>query len=635
MNILSCENISLTLNDEPLFQNVTFGLDERDHVGLIGNNGTGKSTLLKVINNKLESDTGKVSMANYAEIMMLNQVIEFDDGDSVRDYLFKGEGSRFERLREYYRLLEISDDESSHKRLAEITDEMDKDNTWNIESDFLSILGELNLSDVIDREMSTLSGGQRKKVGIARVLCSNPNILLLDEPTNHLDIETIEWLQRYLAASTMTIIVVTHDRYFLNAVCDKILELDRSQIYVHPGNYTDYLERRAQRLESMQKEQDRLSTILRRELVWLQRGPQARTGKDNNRKDRIMNMQNQQKNVSDVSQTRFTSTSRRLGKKILNVKHLSKAYGDNVLFDDFSYSFTKNMRIGIVGPNGSGKSTLLDIITGHLKPDGGTIDVGVNTVFGYYDQMGRNIDSTKTVLEYVEDISERITLAPGQELSSSQFLETFSFPAKLHRLPISTLSGGQKRRLYLISRLMKNPNFLVLDEPTNDLDVQTMENLESYINDFDGCSIIVSHDRAFLDNTCDQLFVLNKPKINEYPGIYSHYKEDLENNNISFLKVEEEKVEEVKKEEKQSSKSYNKRPRKKGLSFKEKKEYETITEEIDKLTTLISVLEESFADISENEYGTLEQRTKTYNDSKITLEEKEERWLELAEKMEE
>jgi ATP-binding cassette subfamily F protein uup len=631
MNILSCENISLTLNDEPLFENVTFGLDERDHVGLIGNNGTGKSTLLKVLIGKLESDSGNVSMANYAEMMMLNQVIEFDDGDSVRDYLFKGEGSRFDRLREYYSLLEISDDESSHARLAAITDEMDKDNTWNIESDFLSILGELQLSDVIDRPMSTLSGGQRKKVGIARVLSANPDILLLDEPTNHLDIDTIEWLQRYLASSTMTIIVVTHDRYFLNAVCQKILELDRSQIYVHPGNYTQYLERRATRLESMQKEQDRLTTILRRELVWLQRGPKARAGKDTNRQDRIANMQDLQKNVKDIDQVKFTSTSRRLGKKILEVKHLAKAYGDNVLFDDFSFSFTKNMRIGIVGPNGCGKSTLLDILTGHLESDSGEIDTGINTVFGYYDQLGRNIDSTKTVIEYVEAISERITLAPGQELTSSQFLETFNFPKKLHRLPIATLSGGQKRRLYLISRLMKNPNFLVLDEPTNDLDVATMENIESYINDFDGCSIVVSHDRAFLDNTCDQLFILNSPNINEYPGIYSNYKEDLENNKIAFIKEE---IEEKKKEDK-PNKNYKSRPKKKGLSYKEKKEYETLTEEIDEITSLISILEESFADISENEYGTLEERSQKYSKNKEILETKEERWLELAEKMEE
>ncbi len=634
MNILSCENISLTLNDEPLFENVTFGLEERDHVGLIGNNGTGKSTLLKVLDKKLESDTGTVSMTNNKEIMMLNQLIDFEENDSVRDYLFKGEGSRFNRLREYYKLLEISDDESSHKRLAEITDEMDRDNTWNIESDFLSILGELQLADVSDRLMSTLSGGQRKKVGIARVLCSNPDLLLLDEPTNHLDIETIEWLQKYLAASSMTIIVVTHDRYFLNAVCQKILELDNSQIYLHPGNYTSYLERRAIRLESMQKEQDRLTTILRRELVWLQRGAKARTGKDTNRKDRISAMQSQQRNVGDVEQTKFKSTATRLGKKILEIKHLSKAYGDNVLFEDFSFSFTKGMRIGIVGQNGSGKSTLLDILTQHIKADSGTLDIGINTVFGYYDQNGRNIDSNKTVLEYVEDIAERITLAPGQELSASQFLETFSFPSKLHRLPIATLSGGQRRRLYLISRLMKNPNFLVLDEPTNDLDVATMENLENYLADFQGCTIVVSHDRAFLDNTCDQLFVLNNPTINQYPGNYSNYKEDKDNNNLFFDKSKENESEII-VEEVKSNKNYRDRSKKKGLTFKEKKEYETLGKKIEKLEEFIEVLENSFANINDDENGTLEERTKKYNQSKIEIESLEERWLELAEKDEE
>ena len=631
MNILSCENISLTLNDEPLFENVTFGLEARDHVGLIGNNGTGKSTLLKILDQKLESDTGTVSITNNKEIMMLNQLIDYDEGDTVRDYLFKGEGSRFNRLREYYKLLEISDDESSHKRLAKITDEMDRDNTWNIESDFLSILGELQLSDVNDRLMSTLSGGQRKKVGIARVLCSNPDLLLLDEPTNHLDIETIEWLQKYLAASTMTLIVVTHDRYFLNAVCQKIIELDRSQIYVHPGNYTSYLERRAVRLESMQKEQDRLTTILRRELVWLQRGAKARTGKDTNRKDRIRAMQSQQKNVADAEQTNFKSTTTRLGKKILEIKHLSKAYGDNLLFKDFSFSFTKGMRIGIIGPNGSGKSTLLDIITQHIEADSGSIDTGINTVFGYYDQNGRNIDSSKTVLEYVEDIAERIILSPGQELSASQFLETFSFPSKLHRLPISTLSGGQRRRLYLISRLMKNPNFLVLDEPTNDLDVATMENLENYLDDFQGCTIVVSHDRAFLDNTCDQLLILNNPLIEQYPGNYSNYKKDKDNNNLFYEQNNEENIEEI-PEKVKSNKNYRDKPKKKGLTFKEKKEYISLGNKIEELENLINILEKSFANIDEDEYGTLEQRTKKYNQSKLELETIEEQWLELAEK---
>lgn len=631
MNILSCENISLTLNDEPLFENVTFGLEERDHVGLIGNNGTGKSTLLKVLVQKIESDTGTVSITNNKEIMMLNQIIDYDKDDSVRDYLFKGEGSRFNRLREYYQLLEISDNEASHKRLSQITDEMDRDNTWNIESDFLSILGELQLSNVSDRLMSSLSGGQRKKVGIARVLCSNPDLLLLDEPTNHLDIETIEWLQKYLASSNMTLIVVTHDRYFLNAVCQKIIELDRSQIYIHPGNYTSYLERRKIRLEAMQKEQDRLTTILRRELVWLQRGAKARTGKDTNRKDRISAMQSQQKNVSDIEQTSFKSTTTRLGKKILEIKHLSKGYDQNLLFEDFSFSFTKGMKIGIVGPNGSGKSTLLDIITQHTTPDSGIVDAGINTVFGYYDQIGRNIDSNKTVLEYVEDIAERITLSPGQELSASQFLETFSFPSKFHRLPISTLSGGQRRRLYLISRLMKNPNFLLLDEPTNDLDVATMENLENYLYDFQGCIIIVSHDRAFLDNTCDQLLILNNPSINQYPGNYSNYKTEKDNNTLFFNQKKEDEIEQV-QEKSKPNKNYREKSKKKGLTFNEKNEYKSIGKKIEDLENFINELEESFANINEDKNGTLEQRTKKYNESKLNLEELEERWLFLAEK---
>lgn len=621
MNVLSIENISITLNDEPLFSNVTFGLEEKEHIGLIGKNGTGKSTLLKILDGKLTPDTGKVSMANSAEIMMLNQIVEFDKDDTVYDYMHKGEGTRFEQLRQYYKLLE--DAINNEDKIAKLTEQLDKDNTWNIESDFLSILGELGLENLQDRKMSTLSGGQRKKVSIARVLCANPSILLLDEPTNHLDIETIEWLQKYLANSQMTIIVVTHDRYFLNSVCTKILELEGSNIYIHPGNYNEYIERKATRLEAMQKEQDRLSTILRRELQWLQRGCKARTGKDNNRKARIEQMQSEQKSVAEVNQNKFTSNSRRLGKKILDVKHIAKGYSDKFLFQDFTFSFTKGMKIGIIGSNGSGKSTLLDVLTSHIPCDQGTIDTGINTVFGYYDQMGRNLNSNKTVLEYIEDIAQRIVIAPGQELSASQFLETFSFPVKLHRLPISTLSGGQRRRLYLISRLVKNPNFLVLDEPTNDLDVDTMENLEQYVEDFEGCSIVVSHDRAFLDHTCDQLFIIEDSTIKMFSGNYTDYKNEVES-----ISVEEKKKTQTKQQYRQPSK-------KKGLTFKEKKEYEELTIKVDEIGELITKLEESFADINPTELGTLDERNRMYQEQKLLLEEVEERWLELAEKAEE
>lgn len=619
MNILSVENLSLTLNDEPLFESISFGLDRSEHVGLIGNNGQGKSTLLKALSNQIEIDAGKVTKNNDSEIGFLEQLITYDYNDSVLDYLYKSDGNKFKILEQYNTLLE--DPLSNEKKLDTLTHILEKENIWNIENDFLSILGELDLYNVSHRKMKTLSGGQRKKVAIARVLANKPNILFLDEPTNHLDIKTIEWLQKYLANSNMTIIVVTHDRYFLNAVCTKIIELHNSNIFVHPGNYNSYLERKAKRIIDEQKQQNRLSTILRRELEWMQRGPQARTSKDGNRIDRIYEMKNQQKNVEEASQKQFISNNRYIGKKVLNVENISKSFDENLIFKDFTFSFSKDMRIGIIGDNGSGKSTLLDVLTNNLESDSGNIDLGVNTVFGYYDQLGRNLKSEKTVLEYVEDISERIALSKKNEVSAARFLELFNFPTKLHRLPISTLSGGQRRRLYLLSQLLKNPNFLILDEPTNDLDIETIENLENYINDFSGSCIIVSHDRAFLDHTCDYLFILKDNNIDQFAGNYS-----------SFNNYENIKKDTSKKDIKE--KPLIKKEKKKGLSFNEKKELDKLPIQIEDIENLISKLEESFNSIEKTELGTLEERTSLYNEKKEELEKLENKWLDLLEKEE-
>lgn len=620
MNILSVENLSLTLNDEPLFENISFGLDKNDHVGLIGNNGQGKSTLLKVLANKIERDSGTISITNETEIGFLEQVVTFDENQTVLDYFYASNGHKIQLLKEYYKLLE--DPIANEKKLSKLTLLLDKDNIWSLENEFTSVLGELDLYDVNNRLMRELSGGQKKKVAIARVLCNKPDILFLDEPTNHLDIKTIEWLQKYLASSNMTIIVVTHDRYFLNAVCNKILELYNSQIYIHPGNYNEYLERKAKRLIDERKYQDRLSTILRRELEWLKRGPQARTSKDGNRIDRIKDMQSEQKNVDEADQNKFSSNTRYIGKKILDVKNISKAYGDKIIFEDFTYSFTKDMRIGIIGDNGSGKSTLLDVLTKHIESDTGIVDIGVNTVFGYYDQNGRNLVSDKTVLEYVEDISDRITLSKKNEVTAARFLELFNFPTKLHRLPISTLSGGQKRRLYLLSQLIKNPNFLILDEPTNDLDVETIENLENYIEDFFGCSIVVSHDRAFLDRTSDYLLIIKDHKIIQFPGNYTNY--------ISSPLYLEQQV----KTKENNTNTKEEKPKKKKLTFKEKKELESLPQKIEEIEALISTLEQSFGTIEPTELGTLEERTKKYESKKNELEELENRWLLLLEKEE-
>ena len=632
MNVLSLESISKTLNDEPLFAEVSFGLEGGDHVGLIGHNGSGKSTFLRLLCGYLHPDSGTISMARDTDLVMLDQGVQFDAEDTARTFLYKGQGKRIALVNAYHDLIAKEQTQAVKQQLIEVTEQIEATGTWNLENDFISILGELGLYDTLDQRMATLSGGMQKKVAIARVLCAKPTMIFLDEPTNHLDIETIEWLEKYLCQSTATMIIVTHDRYFLDSVCNSILELDRGRMYFHPGSFAEYLERRAQRIDLMQKEQDRLATILRRELQWLKRGAKARTSKDSNRKDRIGKMLDAQHSVSDVAQSSFTSTSRRLGKKILEVKHIFKAFDGKCIIEDFSFSFTKGQKIGIVGPNGSGKSTLLDILCGHILPDSGIVDAGVNTLFGYYDQTGRNLDSNKTILEYVEDISERITLSADQVVSAARFLEIFSFPSCMHRLSIGTLSGGERRRLYLVSRLMSNPNFLLLDEPTNDLDLQTMENLEQYVQDFAGCTLVVSHDRAFLDCTCDQLFVLGgeNQEIISYPGPFSEWRLSLQEKKGE----DQQKLNQQKRQVAASSEETRRSEKKKGLSFKEKKEFEQLSADMETLQALQATLEASFSDAQTTDLGTLAQRTEAYHDNATRLEEMENRWLELAEKEE-
>lgn len=629
MNVLSVENISKTLNDEPLFEGVTFGLEGGDHVGLIGQNGTGKSTFLRLLKGELYSDSGTIATARDTELIMLTQQILFDENDTVQTYLYKGDGKRIALLKAYHAVIAKEQTKQAKAALADLTEQLDLTQSWNLESDYTSLLGELGLYDVLSLPMKTLSGGMQKKVALARVLCAKPTLLLLDEPTNHLDIETIEWLERYLSQSPMTMIIVTHDRYFLDAVCNAILELDRGRIYLHPGSFSAFLERRAQRLSMMQKEQDRLTTILRRELEWLKRGPRARTGKDTNRQDRIKGMIASQKDVSETAQSSFSSSSRRMGKKILEVKAISKSYGDSPIITDFSYSFTKGQKIGVVGPNGSGKSTLLDMLCGHLQPDSGEIDKGVNTVFGYYDQGGRNLASDKAILEFIQDISERITLSEGQTVTAARFLEIFGFDASMHRSSIASLSGGERRRLYLVSRLVSDPNFLMLDEPTNDLDLPTMENLEQYVQDFAGCTLVVSHDRAFLDLTCDELFVLDmEGEVSFYPGPYSEWR-----GFVQAQKDEEQQQQNLaRRESPAKGESGSRKSEKKGLSFREKKELDELEEKMEALQGLQALLEASFSDGQETELGTLAERTERYHTNSTKLEKMEDRWLELSEK---
>ena len=618
MNILSIENLSKTVNDEPLFENVSLGLEEGEKAGIVGRNGAGKSTFLRCIIGSMVPDEGNVSMKKDINPVMLEQNVTYPEGTTLASFLYLQKGEKLRILSDYQKAIE-SGDEKEYTRLSEI---IEKNDLWDIERSYKAIL--TDLGEKIDENtlMANLSGGQQKKAAIARALALKPGLLLLDEPTNHLDIKTIEYLETWIKNTECGVIIVTHDRHILNECCSSIWELDRKHFYRHPGSFSAYLERKEERLRMDEKEQERLRTILRRELEWLKRGPKARTGKDKNRKDRIAEMLDKEHKVREDGPREFSSAERRLGKKILEIDNISKSFDDKHLFSGFTFSFVKGMKIGLIGDNGCGKSTLLDILSGRLEPDSGYIDKGQNTVFGYYDQLGRNLESAKTMLEYTEDIGDRIVLGNGTIVSASRFLELFGFPVSMQRTPISMLSGGERRRLYLITRLASNPNFLLFDEPTNDLDIDTMERLEEYISSFPGCAIISSHDRTFLDMTTDMTFVIENGKITLFPGSFTEWKEGQD---------EKKAAAEEKPEEKNVSDTRRQRE-KKGLTYREAKEKEAIEAKISELETLIKNLEDSFATAAATPLGTLEERSRKYEEAKTLLDEKTERWLELEEK---
>lgn len=516
MNAVSVYNVSKTLKDEALFSNVSFGLDIGERLGLVGRNGAGKSTFLRILAGIIEPDSGEVTINGSCRVAYLEQDVRFPEDCTLGQFVLLGDDPHVRLLREFQ--------DGNH----DVFDRIETLGLWNLEDRYRSYLGELNVTEPMDKPMSQLSGGTQKKAAIARIMAIEPNILLLDEPTNHLDIPAIEWLENKLGTASsnnstggFTVVLVTHDRYFLDRICTRTMEIDGRKAYIYDGGYTNFTERKAERLNAIQKEQDRLATILRREVEWLHRGPKARTGKDSGRKQRIEEMRSQQ-TQKEESQREFSSAVRRMGKKILELKDASAVRGSATIVDGLSIEFTKGMRIGVIGPNGSGKSTLLDLMTGHIAPSEGIVDTGLNTVFGYYDQKSARLPLEDTMLEYIEEIGQSIKLADGYVVTPARFLELFGFPSSFHRIPIGMLSGGERRRLYLLATIVRNPNFLVLDEPTNDLDIDTLCRLEQYILDFQGCVVCVSHDRAFLDRTCTELIVM--PNARRFEGNYSDYR---------------------------------------------------------------------------------------------------------------
>ena len=611
-NILSISNLSKIGREKPLFTGVTFGIQEGEKAALIGRNGTGKSTLLNTIAGVLQPDEGTVVINKEAGVSYLPQNPAFNKDDTIREHIFKSKSPKLEIIREYEEVCE----QMNSARYEQILLKMDQQNLWNYEAQISSILGTLGLKD-LSRKMGELSGGMVKKVALAQVLVEDTKLLLLDEPTNHLDITTIFWLQNYLHDTKRSVLMVTHDRYFLDAVCTNIYELARNRLKLYEGNYSQYLEKKETEAQIEANTERRIESVLRFERDWLLRGPCARGTKIKARIQRDEQLINREKFQADKGFT-FEVKGKRLGGKVLELHNISKSF-DHPVIKNFSYVFTKGQKIGIFGDNGSGKSTFLNLITGNLAPDIGTIDVGVNTKFGYYNQNPTFPNTNQTVLEYIKETAEHMTLNDGKkEVSASRFLEEFGFEGKIQHSPVSTLSGGERKRLFLVRLLLENPNFLILDEPTNDFDIFTMNILEQFLMQYEGCLLLVSHDRYFMDKTVDSLFIMeDNGSISGFVGKCSEYIELRE---------------EIKNPSAGSNAARNAcstEPAKKKLSFKEQKEFEQLNQEIPALEAEQKSLEEKMASTNYEEARAAGDR---YSQIEKILEEKYARWEELAER---
>ena len=645
MNLLSINNLSKIGREKPLFTGVTFGLQEGEKAALIGRNGTGKSTLLNTIAGVLQPDEGTVVFNKDAGVSFLPQNPEFLSEDTIKTHIFKSNSPKLQIIKSYFEICEkLSENPESvgiQKDYQQIMLKMEQQDLWNYEAQISSILTTLGISN-LNLKMGNLSGGMLKKVALAQVLVEDTKILLLDEPTNHLDISTISWLQNYLKDTKRSVLMVTHDRYFLDAVCNNIYELARNKLKLYVGNYSEYLEKKSVEAEIEENTERRIESVLRFEREWLLRGPCARGTKIKARIQRDEQLINREKFQADKGFT-FEVKGKRLGGKVLELhkicKNFEKARKENEksvpVINNFSYVFTKGQKIGIFGDNGSGKSTLLNLITGNLLPDSGTVDIGLNTKFGYYTQNPVFTDTNLTVLEYIKETAEHMTLNNGtKEVSAAKFLEEFGFEGKIQYSPVSTLSGGERKRLYLVRLLLENPNFLILDEPTNDFDIFTMNILEQFLINYEGCLLLVSHDRYFMDKTVDTLFVMEQDgSISGFVGKcseYIEYREELikENKQKKNQTEQKPKKDDEDKEKKQGQTS-NEKQKKQKLTFNEKKEFDLLNEEIPILEKEQKSLEEK---MSSSDFAQIQKATERYQEISKLLDEKYERWEILAEK---
>lgn len=622
MNYLSAENISKSFGDKWLFKDLTIGLNRGDKVALIGANGTGKTTLMTILAGITPLDQGVVSVRKDIRVGYLDQAPDFDPQFPVMEVLFSGNNPVALAVKEYEQALLLDDE----KRLTKAIERVDSLQGWDFEARVKEILGKLGVPDV-EAKIGTLSGGQRKRVALAKVLIESPDLLILDEPTNHLDLSMVEWLENYLNTQNTTLLLVTHDRYFLDTVCNTIVELDNGNLYTYRGNYTYFLEKKAEREAVEAAEIDKARNLYRKELDWIRRQPKARGTKAKYRVDAFEDTKEKASQRRYDNQMELNVKSTRLGSKIIELQSIGKRFGNKTVVHNFLYTFKKGDRIGIVGKNGAGKSTLLNMITGALRPDNGQVVKGDTVQFGYYQQTDLEYKDGQRVVDWVKEVAEVIRLGTGQTVTASQYLQAFLFPPNKQGTLIEKLSGGEKRRLQLLRVLMAEPNFLILDEPTNDLDITTLNVLEEFLMNFPGCLIIVSHDRYFLDRLVDHLFVFEEGgNIRDFPGNYTDYRNFLAENNVS--KAENKNTAERPAPTASPAPSTTKRK----ASYKEQKEFESLEIEMAKLEQEKADYIQKLNGGSHNhqEITQWAQQIERINNS---LEEKEMRWLELSELM--
>ena len=630
MNLLSINQLSKSFGDKVLFKNITFGINYGDKVALIAKNGSGKSTLFKILQGIEIPDNGEVVFRKDLRISFLSQEPELNLQHTIEEAIYACDSEVVKTAIDYAHLMEshyANPTEKSEAKLDALTHRMNDLDAWNVETQIHVVCSNLGLHD-LKQKVSTLSGGQRKRLALAQVILNEPDLLIMDEPTNHLDVHVIEWLEDYLHSYKKSILLVTHDRYFLNAVCDRIIEIDNHQLYEYKGNFEYYIEKKAERQQLEASEIEKAKNLYRRELEWVRKQPKARTTKSKSRLDAFSAIEAKARAKKVEKKIELSVKVERLGSKILEVRNLTKSFGTKKIIEGFNYTFIKGEKIGIVGPNGIGKSTFINLLQTIEPPDAGTVTVGDTIVFGYYSQKGIRVADDKRVIEVVKDIAEFIPLADGTNLSASGLLTRFNFPPDVQYGHVGKLSGGERRRLYLLTVLVKNPNFLILDEPTNDLDILTLQTLEEFLLDFQGCVLIVSHDRYFLDRLVDHVFAFEGDGvIKDFPGNYSEYrewKEDLDILKSSEI-IDEKPIASLEQSDNQKAKSDKKK-----LSFKEQKELDTLNEEIIQLerrkSEIETLLSNPSVDVKEIERLTIE-----FSTIMSDIDEKTLRWIELQE----